>query len=149
MEVCRAMELLAMRRIGALIVIERKQKLDTFVSAGMAFDGDVSAEILLAIFHTASPVHDGAVLVRNGRIRKGRALLPLSTQSALPMGVGTRHRSAVGITERTDAVVLVVSEERGEMRIAFRGVLQKVDSREALIKSLRNALRGRALVLKS
>lgn len=143
MEICRAIELMTPRKMGALIIVERKQHLDAFIKGGMAFDAEVKAEILLALFSTASPVHDGAAILTGGRIRKIKAVLPLATKSDLPMGVGTRHRAAVGITEKTDAVALIVSEERGEISCAYRGILVKARSQKELIALIKSALKGK------
>lgn len=144
-EIFRAMELLANRRIGALVVIQKKIDLEPYLSASIPFDAQVKSEILVALFATSSPVHDGAIVVTNGRIKRVKAILPLATNHPLPMGFGTRHRSAIGITEKTDAVVLFVSEERGEMKIAYHGQLIRADSRNEFLKYLLAALKGKRI----
>ncbi|MBI4431818.1 MAG: DNA integrity scanning protein DisA nucleotide-binding domain protein [Candidatus Omnitrophica bacterium] len=145
MEICRAAETLAKNKVGATMILERRNKLGGHVSGGMAFDAELKAEVLIALFQKESPCHDGAVLVSNSRITRVKAILPLSTKSPLPLGVGTRHRSAVGITEKTDAIALVVSEERGEMSVAYKGKLAKAVDQAAFVKFLKSALRGREI----
>ncbi|MCB0342345.1 MAG: TIGR00159 family protein [Pseudobdellovibrionaceae bacterium] len=102
---------LAQKGWGALIVIEREIALDYFVEPGTTIDGEVRAPVINSLFHPASPLHDGAMIVRNGRILSAGNFLPLSKNPALDKNLGTRHRAAIGLTEETDAVVLVVSEE--------------------------------------
>lgn len=147
MEISQAMEVLASRRIGALIILKGKDKLDEYMDSGIFFDAQIRSEILIALFSSASPVHDGAVIVAHGRIRKVKAILSLKTDTEVPMGIGTRHRSALGITEKTDAIALVVSEERGEISIAFRGSLVKVDSPNELCRLIKKALKGKSIVV--
>ncbi len=120
-EVVRACQALQRRRVGALIVLERETGLQDLIEAGKPIDGTVSKELLTAIFQTASPLHDGAVLVHEDRISHAGCILPLTLRTDLPEGVGTRHRAAVGITEETDAVVIVVSEETGSISVVFAG----------------------------
>lgn len=131
---------LAERRIGALIVFERDALLDEFVSHGTTLDAEVSQELLFAIFlpQQQNPLHDGAVLIRQGRIAKAGGILPLTGSTGLDRNFGTRHRAALGISEETDAVVVVVSEERGEVSLCFNGNI--VRDLEGL--SLRQALYG-------
>ncbi|MFH1493095.1 MAG: DNA integrity scanning protein DisA nucleotide-binding domain protein [Candidatus Omnitrophota bacterium] len=145
MEICQAMEVMANRKIGALIVIESKDKLQNYVSNGIFFDAQIKNQILIALFSSASPVHDGAVIIANGRIRRVKAILPLKTDVSLPMGIGTRHRSAIAITEKTDAIALAVSEERGEMSIAYRGRLLKIGSMKEMYRLIKTALKGRSI----
>ncbi|MCM8775581.1 MAG: DNA integrity scanning protein DisA nucleotide-binding domain protein [Candidatus Omnitrophica bacterium] len=137
--VCRAMDELAKRSIGALVVIEGKQPLEPLIRGGMPFDADIREEIFLSIFSTSSPIHDGALLIRQGRIKAVKVILPSSAQN-IPLGVGTRHRAAIGITERTDAIALVVSEERGKMSLAYRGVLVPAASLQELYRLLHRSL---------
>ncbi len=127
-EIVRAVQKLAQRRIGALIVLERETQLDDQIEAGTAIDASVTKELLTSIFLPRSPLHDGAVVVQGGRVAHAGCILPLTLSEDLPEGVGTRHRAAVGITEETDAVVIVVSEETGAISIVMRGELvQNVD----------------------
>lgn len=145
METCQAMQILSSRRIGALIILRKNHMLDGYIDKGIPFDAQVNAEALIALFSSGSPVHDGAVLISSGRIRRVKTVLSLKTETSLPMGVGTRHRSAVGITEKTDAIALVVSEERGDMSIASGGALVKADSVEHLQALLVLALKGKSI----
>lgn len=119
-QVLRAAGDLAARRVGALIVLEREADVSEFVQGGTTIDAPVSLALLLALFAPTSPLHDGAAIVRNFRVQQAGAILPLS-QSKLPAALGTRHRAALGLTEDTDAVVIVVSEERGTLGLASAG----------------------------
>jgi diadenylate cyclase len=122
-EVVRAATALAKKHIGALIVFERDAILDEFIESGTIIDAGVSKELLYSIFIPSleNPVHDGAVIIRDGRIWQAGAFLPLTRTTKLDPMFGTRHRAAVGLTEETDAVVVVVSEERGEVSFCFNG----------------------------
>ena len=117
---CGAAEYMAARKIGALIVIERMVPLGDFAQRGVLLDAAVSRELVINLFWPNSPLHDGALIVRNGRLLAGGCILPLSTAVA-KRDYGTRHRAALGITEETDAVVIVVSEERGVVAVAVDG----------------------------
>jgi diadenylate cyclase len=116
-----------------LIVLEREISLDYFIEEGRPLNAEVSAELVQSIFHPASPLHDGAILIRNGRIVSAGCFLPLSKNSALDKNLGTRHRAAIGLTEETDAYVFVVSEENRSVGMAHSGILQ-VDVDHALIR---------------
>jgi diadenylate cyclase len=113
--------LLAKRRIGALIAIEKKASLSEFVENGTQLDSIISQDLLRAIFLPNSPLHDGAVIIQNGRIAAAQTFLPLSSSKMIPKIYGTRHRAAIGLTEGTDAIVIVVSEERGTVGIVQKG----------------------------
>jgi len=144
-EICGAMLSLAESKIGALVVVEQRKNIDAFIGAGINFDAQSKAEVLCALFVPSAPTHDGAVVVKKGRIVKIRAILPLTENDEVAVALGTRHRSAIGIAENTDAIVFVVSEERGEVRIGYRGRLVKVESEKHLVKLLRLAMRGKDL----
>ncbi|MBU2541683.1 MAG: DNA integrity scanning protein DisA nucleotide-binding domain protein [Candidatus Omnitrophica bacterium] len=146
LEICKAMEFLASRKVGVLIILRRKDKLDEYMDSGILFDAQIKSEIVIALFSSASPVHDGAVVIFNGRIRRVKAILSIRTDTEVPMGIGTRHRSAIGITEKTDAIALVVSEERGEISIVSQGCLIKVDSLKELYRLIKKALKGKSIV---
>jgi len=139
-ETAKAARTLAQRRIGALVVFERAAALDEFIEPGVELDAEVSQELLVSLFLPSfeNPMHDGAVIVREGRVWQAGAFLPLSTASGLDRALGTRHRAALGISEDTDAVVVVVSEERGSMTVCFGGNLV----RDLDAKSLERVLRG-------
>ena len=139
-EISRAAASLAAKRIGALIVIERNILLTRYVDIGTALDARVSKEILLAIFHPSSPVHDGAAIIQQGRIAAVGCFLPLTRDEDVDPNMGTRHRAAIGISQETDAVVVIVSEEGASMAIVERGaVVRKPDGktlRDDLLKLL-------------
>lgn len=116
-------QILASRRIGALIVFQRDVGLGTYADTGTVLDARLSKELLQSIFITISPLHDGALIVQHGRAKSAGCLLPLSTNPLLSRALGTRHRAGLGITEETDAVVLIVSEERGSVSLAVDGQL--------------------------
>ena len=120
-EVVRASQVLSQKRVGALIVLERETGLEDQIEAGTAVDAEVSKELLVSLFLPYSPLHDGAVVIQKARIAYAGAILPLTLKKELPEGVGTRHRAAVGITEETDAVVVVVSEETAGISFVMSG----------------------------
>ena len=109
------------RRLGALIAIEREASLDEYVDPATHLDALVSQELLLSIFHPTSPLHDGAVVLQDGRLAAAQAFLPLSLSKDVSRVYGTRHRAAIGLTEATDALVIIVSEERGTVSLVQRG----------------------------
>ena len=118
--VVRGSQELARQHVGALIVLERETGLEDVIETGIRIDASLSLELLTSMFTSSSPLHDGAVIVRVDTVLAGGCTLPLS-QAELPAAQGTRHRAALGITETTDAVVVVVSEERGEISLASNG----------------------------
>jgi diadenylate cyclase len=122
-ELARACALLAERRYGGLIVVERTTGLEDFIQTGTRIDGAVTAELLNQIFYKGSPLHDGAVIIRGDRIVAARCLLPLTEDTDLDPELGTRHRAALGVTESTDAICVVVSEETGATSLANHGHL--------------------------
>jgi diadenylate cyclase len=132
---------LSTRRIGALIVIERLQGLRTYIENGISLDAVLSYDLLINIFIPDTPLHDGAVIVQDDRIAAAASFLPLSTNPELARQLGTRHRAGLGITEETDAVAVIVSEETGEISVAFDGqMVSGLDS-----KSLSNLLYKRLI----
>ncbi len=141
LEICKALEEMAKKKIGALIIIEKRDKLSEHIGDSILFDAQVKTEALMAIFMKDSPIHDGAVVINRGRICRVKTILPISTNTVLPMGVGTRHRSAVAITEKSDAIALIASEERGQLSVAYRGFLVKSPSQKEFLKVLKMALR--------
>jgi len=122
---------LARSRIGGLIVIEQSSGLKEFVESGTTLNADLSVELLLAIFMPRSPLHDGAVIVRESLIEAAGCFLPLVEQSLTSRRLGTRHRAAIGLSEQTDAVVVIISEETGEIAVAREGRLSRVIDEEA------------------
>ncbi len=128
-EIVRAAGGLSQRRHGALIVLERESNLGDLIEAGVPVDGQLSKELLASIFQPSSPMHDGAVVVQEGRVSSAGCILPLTLRTDLPEGLGTRHRAAVGITEETDALVVVVSEETAKISVVWGGeMLQGLDA---------------------
>jgi diadenylate cyclase len=129
--------LLSRNKLGGLIVIEQQSGLKEFAESGTALHAELSEELLLAIFMPRSPLHDGAVLVRENTIEAAGCFLPLAEQRLAERRVGTRHRAALGLTEQTDAVVVVISEETGAISIAREGKLSRPLEEEArLVKVL-------------
>jgi uncharacterized protein (TIGR00159 family) len=120
-EVVRAAQVLSQKRVGALIVLERETGLEDQIEAGTVVDAEVSKELLVSLFLPYSPLHDGAVVIQQARIAYAGSILPLALKTELPEGVGTRHRAAVGITEETDAVVVVISEETASISFVMSG----------------------------
>ncbi len=139
-ETVKATAELARMRVGALIVFQRTDSLDTVVLKGKQLDGVVSWETLIMIFQKGSPLHDGAVLIARDRITAAGCILPLSTDESLSPRFGTRHRAALGLAERSDAVCVVVSEERGEVSVVenkeIRNYTKKADFSDALHRAL-------------
>ena len=124
-EIVRAAVALANRKIGALFVIEREKILEDFIEVGTPLDAKVSHELLLSIFHPTSPIHDGAVVIRGNRIIAAGCFLPLSLSAAISKTYGTRHRAGIGLSEETDAIVIIISEETGAISTAVGGKLEK------------------------
>jgi len=122
-EIVRASISMANRKIGALIVIQRDTKLKDFVELGTPLDARVSKELLRSIFHPSSPIHDGAVVIMGNRIIAAGCFLPIAPSTRVSKALGTRHRAALGLTEETDAVVIVVSEETGQISMSLDGRL--------------------------
>ncbi|MCC7404999.1 MAG: TIGR00159 family protein [Bdellovibrionales bacterium] len=122
-ELAKSVVVLAQKGFGALIVIEREISLDYFVEMGTKLDALISSETLTALFNPTSPVHDGAVIIRDGRLYSAGCFLPLSKNPVLDKNLGTRHRAAIGLTEETDALVLVVSEEKNSVGVVHGGQL--------------------------
>jgi diadenylate cyclase len=141
-EVVRAAQTLAQRTVGALIVIEREHHLDEQMETGTPIDAAVSKELLVSLFMPYSPLHDGAAVLQHGRIAQAGCILPLTLREDLPEGVGTRHRAAVGISEETDAVVVVVSEETGAMSLVLGGQMVRGLDAPRLRVALREILAG-------
>lgn len=123
-EIVRAAVALANRKIGALIVIERDTSLKDFVEVGTLLDAKVSKEVLMSIFHPTSPIHDGAVIIKGNRIAAAGCFLPLTLTSELSKALGTRHRAGTGLTEETDAVSIIVSEETGTISLVMDGRIE-------------------------
>lgn len=120
---------LSRKRIGALIVLERSMGLNDSIEVGVKLDSSVNSELMLSIFSTESPIHDGAVVIKDGRVVAAGCFLPLTRNMNIDKALGTRHRAAIGLTESTDSVVVVVSEEQREISIAMDGeLIRELDS---------------------
>lgn len=120
-EIVRAAESMSSHKIGALIVIGRNSRLDLYTQGGEILKAVISAEILETVFFKNTPLHDGAVLIEDGKILAARCPLPITDQVSIPSKFGMRHRAAIGISEQTDAIVVVISEESGEISVAENG----------------------------
>lgn len=129
---------LASGYIGALFVIVRKDPVDELIQGGAVLGADVSNLLIHSIFQKSSPLHDGAVIVEGGRIQRAGAVLPLTQREDIPLEYGTRHRAAMGLAERTDAVVVVVSEERGEVTVMRGRTYLRMQSADELATLLEN-----------
>src|SRR5512142_3227585 len=135
-ETVKAAVSMANKRIGALIVLERDTDLSTIVEMGTELDARVTKELLVSIFLPYSPIHDGAAIIRGGRIVAAGCFLPLTLSSNISKALGTRHRAAVGLTEEADAIVVVVSEETGEISVVQNGAVEHNADANALRKTL-------------
>jgi len=142
-ELTRACTTLSQRKIGAIIAIQRQGELDEFVEKGTELDARVTHELLRSIFIPThqNPLHDGAVIIQGGRITAAGCFLPLSMNPRLDKALGTRHRAGIGLTEETDAVVLVVSEERGAISVCLEGSITRNIDPATLRKVLQSIFR--------
>ncbi len=139
-QVVMACEVMSREKVGALIVFAREQFLDEYFKTGTVIDGQVTEQLLRNIFFKNSPLHDGAMIVREGRIAAAGCVLPLSTNPNIPRDLGTRHHAAVGMSEASDAVIVVVSEESGTISVAVGGMLKRYLTRQTLDKLLHQEL---------
>lgn len=139
--VARAAQLLSERKHGALIVLERETGLQEYVDTGVPIDGEVSAELLLTIFQPNTALHDGAAIIRGDRIVAAACIMPLAETSRVRRGLGLRHRAAVGITEQSDALATIVSEETGTISLARYGRLVSNLDESRLRELLRSSYR--------
>lgn len=136
----RACEAMSREKVGALIVFARDQRLEEYFKTGTSIDAQVSDQLVRNIFFKNSPLHDGAMIIRDGRIATAGCVLPLSTNENLAPELGTRHRAGVGMSEATDAVVVIVSEENGAISVASGGMLKRKLTVATLDKLLRQEL---------
>lgn len=137
-EIVKASVQLAQKKLGALIVIEREIGLEDYVEVGTKIDSQVNAELISSIFIATSPIHDGALIIRGGRISAAGCFLPLTKNPNVDKNLGTRHRAAIGLTEETDAVVIVVSEENMSMGLVMGGQITPDLDMPTLRKALYN-----------
>ena len=146
-EIVLAASYLAQHKIGALIVLEGDIGLRSFVESGVALDARVTRDLLLAIFQPKGALHDGAVIVQNGRIAAAACFLPLTMNPSLSSKLGTRHRAAIGVTEESDCLAVVVSEERGEISLTAGGDIAQNVSLETLAIRLKQPVTDRGRLL--
>ncbi|UCC84917.1 MAG: diadenylate cyclase CdaA [Gemmatimonadota bacterium] len=140
----QAAEVLSRKRIGAIVAVEREVGLEEYARRGSPVHAPVSAELLEAVFTRYGPLHDGAVIIRGQSILAARCILPLTQFPVTDRSLGTRHRAAIGLSEETDAVVIVVSEETGAISLAQRGRLERAVTGERLREALGAKPAGRA-----
>lgn len=135
-----ACEIMSRERVGALIVFARESRLDEIIRTGTTIDGRVSEQLIRNIFFTNASLHDGAMVIRDARITAAGCVLPLSDSDRLSADLGTRHRAGVGVSEASDAVVVIVSEETGTISVAMGGMLKRHLAPQTLTKLLQNEL---------
>jgi diadenylate cyclase len=135
-EVVTAADMLAKADVGAIIVIEREIGLRNYVESGIRIDAVVSYDLLTTIFQQETPLHDGAVIISDNRVAAAACFLPLAVHPTLDRSLGTRHRAAIGLTEESDAVAVIVSEERGEISLAVHGNIERALSAAELRRRL-------------
>lgn len=133
-----ACEVMSHERVGALMVFERDVRLDEYMKTGTAIDGQISEQLVRNIFFPKAALHDGAMIIRQGRVAAAGCVLPLSESNRLSADLGTRHRAGVGISESSDAVVVIVSEETGAISVAMGGMLKRHLAPQTLEKLLHN-----------
>ncbi len=144
-EIMLAVTTLASHQTGALIVVEREIGLKTYIESGIAIDAALSYDLLVTVFNPSVPLHDGAVIVQNGRIAAAACFLPLTVKPRLSKELGTRHRAAIGITEETDAVAIIVSEETAAISFAHDGEIERFLDPETLRLRLRDAFEHKSM----
>jgi len=142
-QVIAALHVLSGRRIGALIVFERETGLTEYIESGIKLESRITTELLVNIFIPTPPLHDGAVIIRGDKIMAAGCYLPLSENPFISKSLGTRHRAAIGMSEASDAVVVVVSEETGEISLAIQGQMVRDIKEESLISKLHEELNPR------
>lgn len=135
-EILKGVMALSRRRIGAILAVEGQTSLNSYAESGVALDAVVSSELLQTLFMSGTPLHDGGVVIAQGKVVAAACLFPLSEAPHLSKTIGTRHRAALGLSEETDAAVIVVSEETGTISTAVRGILTRDLGREQVAKAL-------------
>ena len=135
-----ACEVMSREKVGALIVFAREARLEEFMRTGTVIDGQVSEQLIRNIFFPKASLHDGAMIIRDGRVAAAGCVLPLSGSDRLSADLGTRHRAGVGMSENSDAVVVIVSEETGTISVAVQGMLKRHLASRTLEKLLHNEL---------
>ncbi len=148
-EVVVAATMLAQQKIGAIFAIEREIGLRNYIESGIPLDAALTYDLLVTIFHPGSPLHDGAVILQEGRVAAAACFLPLTVNPRLSRELGTRHRAAIGLTEESDAAAVVVSEESGKISIALNGEIERGLTPDDLRARLRSLIQQRRGVLGS
>jgi diadenylate cyclase len=128
---------MAEKQIGALICLEREVSLNTYVDGGIKLDSQITNELMVTLFYPGTPLHDGAAILRDDRLVAAGCLFPLSENPVVSRGLGTRHRAGIGVTEQSDALAIMVSEENGQISFAVRGTITRGLSPEELERTLR------------
>lgn len=139
-QICQAVSMMSASKIGAIIVMERETKLGDVVRTGTVVDAAVTSDLIRNIFYPKSPLHDGAMIIRDGRVHAAGCFLPLSQQEGISKELGTRHRAALGMSESSDALIIVVSEETGRISTACGGMLTRNLTPKSLDTILNKAL---------
>ena len=139
-ELSEAVRAMAAEHTGALIVLQKKSALDEYIATGDRFDADINRRLVMNIFFKNSPLHDGAMIIQGDRIVAARCQLPMTDRTDIPAHYGMRHRAAIGMSENSDAVVVVVSEETGSISVAVEGILKRHLTAETFERILRNEL---------
>ncbi len=147
-EIIKAINSLSLSKIGAIIVFQRDDELKEYMEDATILNAKITKELILSIFHPATPLHDGAVVIKDGLIVAAGCFLPLTTRTDLSKSLGTRHRAAIGITEETDAVCVVVSEETGSISVAVDGKITMKLETEVLERLLNKLLAGKKVAKK-
>ncbi len=142
-ELTLAADALSKKKIGALIVIEGEMDVDDFIEVGTEIDAKVTCELITSIFLPYSPIHDGAVIIKKGKLTKAGCFLPLTRNPLISKSLGTRHRAAIGLSERTDSIVIIVSEETGKISLAVDGRIMYDVNQDALSRNLVKVLESR------
>jgi len=140
-EICKAVENLSKNKIGALIAIERNDTLSAYIESGVMIDGRTSSDLIETIFTPNSLLHDGGLVIQQGRIIAAGCLFPLTENKELSRIFGMRHRSALGLSEETDAIIIIVSEERNEVSLVHKGKLHKDLGKEELYIKIKESLK--------
>lgn len=124
-EIVKAVEIMSLKKIGAIIVIEQSTKINDIIREGVDLSAKVSSELIQTIFNPRTPLHDGAIIIENNQIKAAKCVLPLASENMVPRNVGTRHRAAIGMSEVSDALVIVVSEETGIISFVEDGKMKR------------------------
>ena len=124
-EIVKAVEIMSLKKIGAIIVIEQSTKINDIIREGVDLSAKVSSELIQTIFNPRTPLHDGAIIIENNQIKAAKCVLPLASENMVPRNVGTRHRAAIGMSEVSDALVIVVSEETGTISYVEDGKMRR------------------------